>query len=559
MKRKTLALTLATCMLASALAGCGGSSSDSTASTAKTDTKADSTATTDSTAKADTSSDAAASTVSLDSLPEAIERGVTVTATPEMYSGIDLSKDYTVNMFLIGDTPNDWDKVLGKINDYLQPFNTQLDVTFMSWSDYQTMYSLVLAGGEQVDLIFTAPWCYMYTEAAKGSFYELTDDFLAKAMPLTMKYQAAESWDETTIAGKTIAVPSNQAQSMGKIVAVRQDLMEKYGMSELKSWDDYKQYMLTIAEKETPESGIYALAACGDNNELWDVYRQQFDTFLALDSSYMDMMYEYTGELPTKDDIKLAYEFDSFRQYAYDMKEMADAGCWSRGALTNTVTDDDAFGNLQGASIAWNASVFTYMKQAEQTEGVECAAYDLTTDHFVGAEAYSNNDMAIAAGSSNPERAAMVLDLLKCDTYLNTMILIGIEGEHYTMDADGYYTIGDKAADYPASTVSASWAIKNGNVQQAGTPEREKAIADAWDARVKMNPTITFVFDDSEVTAYTAAVNTVLQDYVPMLELGLVDDVDATLDEMIQKCYDAGLQNVYDEFFAQYDAWYATR
>ena len=44
-----------------------------------------------------------------------------------------------------------------------------------------------------------------------------------------------------------------------------------------------------------------------------------------------------------------------------------------------------------------------------------------------------------------------------------------------------------------------------------------------------------------------------------MLELGLVDDVDATLDEMIQKCYDSGLQTVKDEFNAQYEAWYATR
>ena len=54
-------------------------------------------------------------------------------------------------------------------------------------------------------------------------------------------------------------------------------------------------------------------------------------------------------------------------------------------------------------------------------------------------------------------------------------------------------------------------------------------------------------------------VTAVLTDYVPMLELGLVDDVDATLDEMIQKCYDAGLQQVYDEFYSQYDAWLATR
>lgn len=558
MKRKTLALTLATCMLASALTGCGGSSA--TTDSAATDSAKTTTTTTEKTTT-DNASDAqaAAPTVSLDDLPAKIERGVEVKALPEYYSAIDLSDEYTVNMFLIGDTPNDWDKVLGLMNDYLQPFNTKLDVTFMSWSDYQTMYSLVLAGGEQVDLIFTAPWCYMYTEAAKGSFYELTDEFIANCMPLTNKYQAAESWDETTISGKTIAVPSNLAQSMGKIVAVRQDLMEKHGMSELKTWDDYKQYMLTIAEKETPESGIYALAACGDNNELWDVYRQQTDTFLALDSNYFDMMFEYTGEIPTKEDIKLAYEFDSFRAYAKDMKEMADAGCWSRGSLTNTVSDDDAFGNLQGASTAWNASVFTYMEQAEQTEGVTCMAYDLTTENLVGAEAYSNNDMAISAGSSNPERAAMVLDLIKCDTYLNTLMCIGIEGEHYTLDAEGYYIPTEKATEFPSMTVSASWAIKNGNLGEAGTPEREKKITEAWDARVKMNPTVTFVFDDTNVSAYTAAVNTVLNDYIPMLELGLVEDVDANLDEMIQKCYDAGLQKVYDEFFAQYDAWYATR
>ena len=61
------------------------------------------------------------------------------------------------------------------------------------------------------------------------------------------------------------------------------------------------------------------------------------------------------------------------------------------------------------------------------------------------------------------------------------------------------------------------------------------------------------------VDSYLAAVKVVLDDYVPMLELGLVDDVDKTLDEMIQKMYDSGLQTVKDEFTAQYEAWYATR
>ena len=551
-KKRLLAIVMSLCLTAAALAGCGGSGGGSQES-------AQENAAAETTAESAAGTEAAQSTAaSLDSLPAAVGEG-TITATPEMYSSIDLSEPYTVNMYLIGDTPNDWDRILELTNEYLEPFNTSLNVTIMSWSDYQTMYSLVLAGGEQVDLIFTAPWCYMYTEAAKGSFYELTDEFIANNMPLTNKYQAAESWDETTISGKTIAVPSNVASPMGKIVAIRQDLADKYGISGLTTWEDYMNFCQTIAEQETPESGIYAMPASGGNSELWDVYRQQYDTFAAVSSGNVVMYYQYDGEIPAKEDIKLVCELDYFRDFAHDMKTLADAGAWSRSALTNTVTDDDAFGNLQGASIAWNTSVFTYMEQAEKTEGVECAAYDITQDHLVGAEAYSNNDMAITAGSQNPERAAMVLDRMKFDTYLNKLLLLGIEGEHYSINEQNEYTELENSTNYAAFSTSVSWAIKNGDLTEGGVPEREKAITNAWEERVVMNPTITFVFDDTNVKSYMSAVDSVLADYIPMLQLGLVDDVDATIDECVQKCYDAGLQNIYDEFNTQYDAWVATR
>ena len=342
--------------------------------------------------------------------------------------------------------------------------------------------------------------------------------------------------------------------------AVVDALADKYGISSLNNWNDYMNFAKTIAEKETPESGIYALAAAGDNNELWDVYRQQEDTFLALDSDYFDLIYNYKkGELPDASDIKLVYETDLFKEYAKDMKELADAGAWSRSALTNTVTDDDAFGNLQGASIAWNTSVFTYIEQAEQTDGVVGAAYDLTKNNLVGCENYSNNDMAIAAGSADPARAAMVLDILKCDTYINHLWILGVEGEHYTVNDAGEYTETDKAGDFAAYAISASWAIKNGDLKEAGGDPRATEVTDSWEERVVSNPTVTFVFDDSNVADYKAAVGTVLKDYVPMLELGLVDDVDATIEKMIKECYDSGLQNVLDEFDAQYEAWKATR
>ena len=548
MRKKVLSVILSMIMTASMLAGCGSASSETESGSMENagdiEIKDEATAT--------------SASVSLDELPAKIGEGI-VKATPEMYGDVDLSEHKTVNITLIGDTPAAWDDVLAKTNEYLEPFNTEVEVSFLSWSDYQQMYPLTLTGG-QVDLIFTAPWCFMYTEAAKGSFYVLDTDFISKNMPLTSRFQAAESWDETTISGQTIAVPSNQASPMGKIVAIRQDLADKYGISSLDNWDDYMNYAKTIAEKETPESGIYALAASGDNNELWDVYRQQEDTFLALDSDYFDLIYNYKeGSLPEASDIKLVYETDLFKSYANDMKELADAGAWSRSALTNTVTDDDAFGNLQGASIAWNTSVFTYIEQAEQTEGVVGAAYDLTKNNLVGCECYSNNDMAIAAGSADPARAAMVLDILKCDTYLNHLWILGVEDEHYTINDAGEYTETDKAGDYAAYAISASWAIKNGDLKEAGGDPRAEKVTESWEERVVNNPTVTFVFDDSNVADYKAAVSAVLNDYVPMLELGLVDDVDSTIDEMIKACYDSGLQNVLDEFSTQYDAWKATR
>ena len=290
-----------------------------------------------------------------------------------------------------------------------------------------------------------------------------------------------------------------------------------------------------------------------------DGLKEKYEEMLSTMNTTVETIRANRKELPKAEDIKFVYEYEPFRQYAYDMKEMADAGCWSRSALTNTVTDDDAFGALQGASIAWNASVFTYMKQAEKAEGVECMAYDLTKDNLVNAEAYSNNDMAITAGSENPERAAMVLDLLKFDTTLNRLLLLGIEGVHYSIDDQGNYTRLDKTTDYAPLGISAAWATKNGDLEEAGTPERELAITDAWKERVVSNPTITFVFDDASVKPYEDAVISILNDYVPMLELGLVDDVDKTMDEMIQKCYDAGLQNVMDEFTSQYNTWLETR
>lgn len=223
--KKYLAMLLAAMMVLSALAGCGTKGGDT-----ETTTKGAA----DTTTKAEGGEDTPAADPLAD-LPAEIAPGVQIKATPDMYPNTDLSKEETVYIYLIGDTPNDFDQIVEKANEYLADFNTKLDFTIWAWSDYSKLYSMNLAAGEDIDLIFTAPWCYLWTEAPKGSFMALSEDFIADYMPLSKKYQLPASWDGVKLNGEIIAVPQNATNPNGKIVAIRQDLADKYGIGELKS------------------------------------------------------------------------------------------------------------------------------------------------------------------------------------------------------------------------------------------------------------------------------------------------------------------------------------
>ncbi len=551
--KKLIALLLAAAMILSMLSACGTTpaGSDTPKDTAEAEAEGEE-------GQEAEGEDAEAGTGDA-VLPDELTLGTVIKGDPSLYKNVDLSKEETIYICLIGDTPNDIQDILDKANEYLAPYNTKLDFTIWAWSDYKDLYSLNLASGTNCDIIFTAPWCYLWSEASNGSFMALSDDFITENMPLTRKYQIADTWNGVKLAGDIIAVPQNTTNPNGKIVAIRQDLADKYGITELKSWDDYKNFLLTVAEKETPDSGILAEAASGSNSELWDVFRQKYDTMVAASTQdYISYLFQYEkGTLPAKEDLTFTWTSDWFKEFCKDMNELANAGAWSRSALTNEVSAADAFGALQGASFAWNLTVFNYIDQAEKaSEDVKCAAYDITMDNFSIGEAYNNNDMAITASASDPERAAMVLDLIKMDTYLNHLFRMGIEGVHYEIDDQNNYVALDKVADYAKDSISMSWAIKNGDVNEYIPDERKKAISDAETAKMAANPLEGFVFDDANIQAEAAAVNAILKEYIPSLQLGLFDDYEAKIDEMMTACKDAGFDKIEEEIFSQYEAWY---
>ena len=102
-----------------------------------------------------------------------------------------------------------------------------------------------------------------------------------------------------------------------------------------------------------------------------------------------------------------------------------------------------------------------------------------------------------------------------------------------------------------------SWGLKSDVLEiiqgEAGTTQSEIRQELMGDAISEV--TSGFIFDDSSVKSELAAMNEVCSQYVPLLELGLVDDVEGTLAELNSKCETAGAEKLKEEFISQFTAY----
>lgn len=472
------------------------------------------------------------------------------------YAGFDLKEPVNLKVYALGDVPADMQKVEDEANaKYFKPLiNATVDVEFLSWSDYQTKYSLVLAGGEQVDLIYTAGWCYYTQEASKGAFKELTMDWIKKYMPLTAKSQAPESWEQISIGGKIFAVPQNNVNFASyKYFAYRNDLREKYGIPEIKDVDTLEKYLFAVAEKE---KGVQGIAAAGGNPEIRHVIMEQMNKLSAVDSGY-DFFYKMDNkpDAPASSDVFYLYSSDYMKDFAKRMATWAEKGVWSKNAINNTVSVNDSFAQGKGGAIAWNGSVFTYGKQLEDA-GIGKAGYvDLTPDLRFRKSSYANDAMAIAASSKNPERAAMALDLMKNNPDVNNTMVGGIKDVHYTLDAAGKRSKGPDADKYAWDNWA--WGIRRADPPQASDTDPKQVAMDATiQPRILLTAIEGFTFDEAPVKAELAVINSVRDEYLPSFELGAFGDkTEAKFDEFKGKLEKAGLQKVQDELIKQLEAY----
>lgn len=82
----------------------------------------------------------------------------------------------TLEVVIPGAKGANYDEVLTEVNKRLKAeINTQVKFTFVDFADLNQKTNVMLASGENVDLMFDAPWLHLDTMASQGYYEELSE------------------------------------------------------------------------------------------------------------------------------------------------------------------------------------------------------------------------------------------------------------------------------------------------------------------------------------------------------------------------------------------------
>ena len=466
----------------------------------------------------------------------------------------------TLKCYIVGDIDQNKDVVLENLNNKLkEKINATLDIVEIPWSDYKKKYSLILASGENIDLIYTSSWCYFYTEARKGAFMPLEEDMIKQYAPNTYANLPAEAWDYVKIDGRISMLPQPQASIAAKNIVYREDLRKKYNVPEIKTFEDLEVYYKAIKENEPAMFPLNATVGTLENLFFAYMWEKEGYKPIHLTDALVTSADDATGS------VKPIYEAESYKQWLDIAKDWNEKGYWSKDILSNKTNTDNAFLNGTSASTVcqYTSTIFSQDKLKAMHPDWELGVYSFEHNGKLPVSAYTSNGMAVASTSKNPERALMAYDLLAWDEDMYTAHTYGVEGVTFERTAEGYIKIPegvDPATSYKFGGLGIKMGVNNArfNKEDASSAREEyaKYIIDS-EAGSKYGlavPASVAPYDITPVSNELTALSNAYTSYNNLLITGMsTDSVENQLEQFKKDAEIAGIQKILDEVNKQKD------
>ena len=512
MKKKLLAVVLASAMAVSMLAGCG-SSTEAPAAEAPA---ANTTETTEAAPADDTAAAPSGDVVDIN-----VTRATFNLANPDS----DQVK-----------------KVEDAINAYIaDKINVQIHLTDIGSGEYTEKANLALQNGE-INLLWTASWeSTIGTNdlVPQNAVYDLSDIIVDTPLYNSM---AAGQWEATKYDGKIFFIPVYKDNVEGYDFMFRKDLVDQFGwdISSVKTLADLEP-MLADAKG----AGLKYPLLTQKTAMFYRWYIDKFDFFTADATANFVAVDRASNEVI---DTILTPEYAEFCKL---MGDYLAKGYVSEDDYTKTTTDTTT--QTQDWAISWWTDI-PVNEEANSRYGQEVVMTPATNRYAHSTSALGSCYCVTA--NSTPEQAKACVDfmgLLYTDSTLADLYTFGIEGEDFTYDANGQVTQTSEKYNH------SMWESANATIVTPldNEPANKADLYDAFNGGAQTSCAAGFRFDKTPVEAAYVACQNLFEQYGFPLENGAypADQVDSVIEEYQAALDAAGYQDVLAEFQSQYNAW----
>lgn len=475
--------------------------------------------------------------------------------------------DIVMPMATLGESPTDLTTVEAKINEITEEkIGVHVIIEPIPFSDLGSQQNLMISSGDQLDLVLSLWEGGIGNYVEKGAVIELTD--LVEEYGQDIITSLGPSISGGYYQNALYAVPDGELQGHTYGFYARKDMVEELGFSfdvnSVYTIEDLEE--LFAAFKETYGEGYYCIAGTTSNSEFFGHLYGHVDNLGGGSSGFP------TGGLiecldKENTTVENIYASEEYMTYAEKMYDWAQKGYYSADAATNTDagTAQIASGNYLGQ---FNSTEATTIAQVSSACGTEMVPITMISP-YAATNMYQTILWGISSNCETPEKAMELLNLLYSDAEVLTLLMYGIEDEHYVVIEQGeehkkvvtfpegidsmtspYYVTLGVFGDHYLYPIWSPDTIEGYDL----FAEFNEKVADEAQQSVALNYTMSY----SDYSAQYSSVSAVVAQYSGAIACGAVNPA-TQIPAFVKALEDAGINDLITGNQEQLDAFLAAK
>lgn len=429
-----------------------------------------------------------------------------------------------------------------------EKLNLEIDIQIMDSASYQQQMTLMLAGGEQVDLFNTITIGYS-TAINNGYVLDLEEnDLLQNYGKGIIDTMSADLIDACRFDGVLYGLPNQRDMAIGlQAYAIGSQYLDAIG------YEYSDDNVIHVTEEELND----VLAQLNEKYPDLDVIVPQTASlgqsvsFDGIGGDSYGVLMDYAQDLKVTD-LFATDDYYNFCKKWYDWNKQ---GYLSGDALTNDIAATTQV--RSGTAMSYMTATKPGIRQQESNLCGQNMVILQSGEDFLKSSAPASMPWCISTNTVDEVAAMEYLNELYTNEDLSRLLCWGREGEEWVYSDDGHLTFPEGVdADTSGYLHSVNWQLPNQFI--AGVFEGDEL--DLWEQMETFNDeslkskALGFTFDNSSVSTEYTAIHNIYTEYQKQLEYGFTDP-DVGIAEMVQRMGDAGLEKYITEKQTQLDAW----